>query len=91
MYNVNVQIHYSFWEEKYLGEDKDDNFRKNEDQLIRQINKYILFRAGSLNRDAGVDAIADSTDSKKTWIFKSFSRITPKKKSAKLNNTMSNF
>ncbi len=41
-------------------------------------------RAGSLNHDAsadatanaGADATADSTDSKKTWIFKSFSRIT---------------
>ncbi len=41
------------------------------------------FRAGSLNGDAGADATADataaatadSTDSKKTWIFKSFSRI----------------
>ena len=37
-----------------------------------------MTRAGSLNRDTGADATADSTDSKKTWIFKSFSRITQK-------------
>ncbi len=37
-------------------------------------------RAGSLNRVAGADATADSTGSKKTWISKSFSRITQKKK-----------
>ena len=44
----------------------------------------MVYKAGSLNRDAGdnasanatVAATADSTDSKKTWIFKSFSRIT---------------
>ena len=33
-------------------------------------------RAGSLNPDATADATADSTAAKKTWIFKSFSRIT---------------
>ena len=38
---MNVQIHYSFWEEKYLGENKDDNVHKSEDQLIRQINKHL--------------------------------------------------
>ena len=56
---------------------------------------YRYIWAGSLNRnagahtgvdacvdacvDAGVDAGAVSTDSTKKWIFKSFSRITPKK------------
>ena len=47
---------------------------------------FLYYRAGSLNRDAGADAtadataaaVADSTDSNKTWIFKSFSRITQK-------------
>ena len=39
-------------------------------------------RAGSLNHDATTDAdataeaTADSTAAKKTWIFKSYSRIT---------------
>ena len=41
-----------------------------------QAKLFQIMRAGSLNRDAGADATADSTDSKKTWIFKSFSRIT---------------
>ena len=35
----------------------------------------IMFSADA-TADAGADATADSTDSKKTWIFKSFSRIT---------------
>ncbi len=58
------------------------------------ISRLKLNLAGSLNGDAG----ADSTDSKKIWIFKSFSRITPQKMkilqtnlfSAKLDNTLSN-
>ena len=35
-----------------------------------------MFLAGSLNRDATAEATADSSAAKKTWIFKSFSRIT---------------
>ena len=33
-------------------------------------------RGGSLNRDATIAANADATAAKKTWILKSFSRIT---------------
>ncbi len=40
----------------------------------------MLGRAGSLNSDVGADATTDatpdSTDSKKIWVFKTFSRIT---------------
>ncbi len=36
------------------------------------------YRARSLNHDATATATADSTDSKKIWIFQSFSRITQK-------------
>ena len=44
--------------------------------------QILEIRVGSLNRDATAaatataDAPADSTAAKKTWIFKSFSRIT---------------
>ena len=44
--------------------------------LNRKIFNLASSWAGSLNRDATADTTAAPTASKKTWIFKSFSRIT---------------
>ncbi len=41
-------------------------------------NRSELYHDSNAGADSNADATADSTDSKKTWSFKSFSRITPK-------------